>query len=94
MLLVNDNPIIEGFHLKDCMEKVHRDLMATGSNKRGGDGGNLDPNRQISCHYTYLPKGFDPGEIKTLNQKIMTTYRLLIAIEYALPNCPLVDFRN
>jgi hypothetical protein len=31
MLLVNDNPIIEGLHLKDCMEKVHRDLMATGS---------------------------------------------------------------
>jgi hypothetical protein len=30
MLLVNNNLIIEGFHLKDCMEKVHRDLMATG----------------------------------------------------------------
>jgi hypothetical protein len=36
MLLVNDNPIIEGFHLKDCMEKVHRDLMATGSYTRDG----------------------------------------------------------
>ena len=33
-------------------------------------------------------------DIKTLNQKIMTTYRLLIAIEHALPNCPLVDFRK
>jgi hypothetical protein len=31
MLLVNDNPIIEGFHLKNCMEKVHRDLMVGGS---------------------------------------------------------------
>jgi hypothetical protein len=36
MLLVNDNPIIEGFHLKDCMEKVHRDLMAIGSYLRKG----------------------------------------------------------
>jgi len=32
--------------------------------------------------------------IKTLSQRIMTTYRLLIAIEHALPNWPLVDFRK
>jgi hypothetical protein len=32
--------------------------------------------------------------IKTLNQRIMTTYRLPIAIEHALPKWPLVDFRK
>jgi hypothetical protein len=29
--------------------------------------------------------------IKTLSQRIMTTYRLLIAIEHALPNWPIVE---
>src|SRR4030042_2082974 len=29
--------------------------------------------------------------IKTLSQRIMTTYRLLIAIDYAFPNWPLVE---
>jgi hypothetical protein len=32
--------------------------------------------------------------IKTLSQRIMTTYRLLIAIEHALPNWLLVDYRK
>ena len=32
--------------------------------------------------------------IKTLSQRIMTTYRLLIAIEHALPNWPLEDYRK
>jgi hypothetical protein len=32
--------------------------------------------------------------IKTLNQRIMATYRLPIAIEHALPKWPLVDFRK
>ena len=32
--------------------------------------------------------------IKTLSRRIMTTYRLLIAIEHAWPNWPLVDFRK
>ena len=32
--------------------------------------------------------------IKTLSQRIITTYPLLIAIEHALPNWPLVDFRK
>jgi hypothetical protein len=31
---------------------------------------------------------------KTLSQRVMTTYQLLIAIEHALPNWPLVDFRK
>ena len=31
---------------------------------------------------------------KTLSQRIMTTHRLLIAIEHALPNWPLVDHRK
>jgi hypothetical protein len=33
LLLVNDNSIIEAFHLKDFMEKVHTDLMATGGRR-------------------------------------------------------------
>ncbi|MGZ3937072.1 MAG: hypothetical protein ACXVMS_18950, partial [Flavisolibacter sp.] len=32
--------------------------------------------------------------IKTLSQRIITTYRLLIAIEHALPNWPLVEYRK
>jgi hypothetical protein len=34
------------------------------------------------------------GHIKTLRQRIMATYRLLIAIEHALTNWHLVDFRK
>jgi len=34
------------------------------------------------------------GYIKTLSQKIITTCRLLIAIEHALRNWPLLDFRK
>jgi hypothetical protein len=34
------------------------------------------------------------GHIKTLSHRIMTTYRLLIAIEHVLPKWPLVDFRK
>jgi len=30
--------------------------------------------------------------IKVLSERIMTTHRLLIAVEYALPNWSLVDF--
>jgi hypothetical protein len=32
--------------------------------------------------------------IKTLSQRIMITYRLLIAIEHSLPNWVLVDYRK
>ena len=35
---------------------------------------------------------FQFEHIKSLNQRIMTTYRLPSAIEHALPNWPLVDF--
>ena len=42
---------------------------------------------RISCHYPYLPKGFDLKDIsKRLSQRIMITYRLLIAIEHAFAN--------
>jgi len=39
---------------------------------------------------------FRPYErhIKSLNQRIMTTYRLPIAIEHAYPKWPLVDYRK
>jgi hypothetical protein len=33
-------------------------------------------------------------DIKTLSKRIMTTYRLLIVIEHALPNWPIVDLRK
>jgi hypothetical protein len=86
MLLVNDNPIIEGFHLKDCMEKVHRDLMATGSNTR--DGIEISSARwpHILPQYALAKRSRYRRHIETLSQRMMTTYRLRIAIKHALPN--------
>ncbi len=57
--------------------------------------GAFDPlNARIACHYTHLSQAFDERHIKTLSQRIMTTYLLLIAIEYALKNWPLMDYRK
>jgi hypothetical protein len=48
----------------------------------------------ISCHFLHLPKGFHFKDISKLGQRMATTYRLLIAIEHALPNWPLVDYKE
>ena len=51
-------------------------------------------NLNISCHFMHLPRGFYFKGISKLSQRMATTYRLLIAIEHTLPNCPLVDFQE
>jgi len=39
-------------------------------------------------------KMFDERHVKTLSRRIMITYPLLITLEHALSNWPLVDFRK
>ena len=46
---------------------------------------------KISCHYPHLPKGFHFKDMSKLRQRIMPTYRLLIAIKHVLPNYPVVE---
>jgi len=50
--------------------------------------------RGLKGDFLHLPKGFRFKDISKLSQRIVTTYRLLIAIEYALPNWPLVDYKK
>jgi hypothetical protein len=49
------------------------------------------PIAPLYVHFERFPSERD---IKTLNQKVMTTCRLPITIEYSLPNWPLVDYKK
>jgi len=69
-------------------------LWSTGSNTRDGVEKFLASDGQIACHFLHLPKGFYFKDISKPSQRMATTYRLLIGIEHALPNWPLVDFRK
>jgi hypothetical protein len=45
-------------------------------------------------HLLNQPKGFCFKDISKLSPKMATTYRLIIAIEHALSNWPLVEYRK
>jgi hypothetical protein len=50
--------------------------------------------RGLKGDLLHLPKGFRFKDISKLSQRIVTTYRLPIEIEHALPNWLLVDYKE
>jgi len=94
LFLVNDPSIIEAFHLEDCMEQVHTDLMATGR-KRWKIGLQVPPTNACVSVILEGEESSSPGEFhpQALTDTDVTVSRhpaliILLPLPATLPYLP------